>query len=854
MPPPRAATPRTPPPRSPPTRRRPPGRPRPSAGGGAGEPSADSSGRPGAGSLRSMPATGLRRHRGRRRPQRPRRRRPTWPGPARTVVLERRPVVGGAAVTEQPWGPDYKVTTLSYVVSLLPPTILRDLELERHGYQRLPAGPVLRAVPGRPLAAAAARSGAAPGRDRASSPSKDADAVERWDAWLHGLAGVLGPLLSAVPPKLGSRRPADVRRPGPPGVAAAAAGGRAPGGRRDPVVHHVDRRPARRLLRVARDAGRAVGVRRDRHVGRAPLAGHGLRDGPPQDRRRRRRRARLVGLPRGRHGRADRRRWRRRRGRSAPRSAPTPPVAGSPSRDGRVTGVVLADGEELTRAGRGHHRAPEDRLPPDCSTARDLPPEFVDDIERWNTRSGTVKVNLAVDRLPEFTSQARVRPRGARRHHRAGPLARRGGDGVPGRRRRPPGGTAVRRHLHPVGVRPDAGARGSSHRVDVHPVGAGGVGGDARRGRARGLRRPRDRHRGRGRAGVRVVDPAPQRDRAVRDGAHLRARRRQHLPRRAVAEPAVPHAAGAGLRRLPHARRRPVPGRIGHPRGRRRDGHPRPERRAPDRRPVAPRRRPSRSDAGGTAPGRLSERHGRTCPRIGGDRQAEGHRGYGPRQWRPISTRIASRPTRSRSSPSSRARSRPPWCTSATASGSTGPWPRRPARSPAPSSPSAPGSTSAGCASGSTTRRAAGLVGWDADERYSLTPEANAVLADPTHPSFGHGHVPPAAPDDGASRGGAGESFRTASATTTTPRPRGAAGIEATSARGTATTSCRWRCPPLDGVVERLTGAPRPSTSAAGPASPSCTMAEAFPASDLPRLRHLAHALARAEASRASTG
>ena len=42
----------------------------------------------------------------------------------RTVVIERREVVGGAAVTEQPWGPDYKVTMLSYVVSLLPPTIL----------------------------------------------------------------------------------------------------------------------------------------------------------------------------------------------------------------------------------------------------------------------------------------------------------------------------------------------------------------------------------------------------------------------------------------------------------------------------------------------------------------------------------------------------------------------------------------------------------------------------------------------------------------------------------------------------------------------------------------------------------
>jgi phytoene dehydrogenase-like protein len=35
--------------------------------------------------------------------------------------------------------------------------------------------------------------------------------------------------------------------------------------------------------------------------------------------------------------------------------------------------------------------------------AADLPSDFVDDIRGWKTRSGTVKVNLALDRLPEFT-------------------------------------------------------------------------------------------------------------------------------------------------------------------------------------------------------------------------------------------------------------------------------------------------------------------------------------------------------------------------------------------------------------------------------------------------------------------
>src|SRR3954468_24039068 len=57
---------------------------------------------------------------------------------ANVVVLERRATVGGAAVTEQPWGPGFKMSALSYVMSLMPPTIVDGLQLERHGYRVLP--------------------------------------------------------------------------------------------------------------------------------------------------------------------------------------------------------------------------------------------------------------------------------------------------------------------------------------------------------------------------------------------------------------------------------------------------------------------------------------------------------------------------------------------------------------------------------------------------------------------------------------------------------------------------------------------------------------------------------------------
>src|SRR5881397_3026529 len=54
------------------------------------------------------------------------------------LVLERRAQVGGAAITETPWGPEFKVTALSYVVSLMPPAVLRELELGKHGYKIYP--------------------------------------------------------------------------------------------------------------------------------------------------------------------------------------------------------------------------------------------------------------------------------------------------------------------------------------------------------------------------------------------------------------------------------------------------------------------------------------------------------------------------------------------------------------------------------------------------------------------------------------------------------------------------------------------------------------------------------------------
>src|SRR3954454_7498723 len=51
----------------------------------------------------------------------------------KTLVLERRHLLGGAAVSEEVW-PGFKVSTASYVVSLMSDLVVRDLDLPKYGY------------------------------------------------------------------------------------------------------------------------------------------------------------------------------------------------------------------------------------------------------------------------------------------------------------------------------------------------------------------------------------------------------------------------------------------------------------------------------------------------------------------------------------------------------------------------------------------------------------------------------------------------------------------------------------------------------------------------------------------------
>jgi phytoene dehydrogenase-like protein len=117
-------------------------------------------------------------------------------------VLERRDVLGGAAVTEE-FHPGFRNSTASYTVSLLNPTVIRDLGLVRHGlrivertvsnFLPLPDGRHLQVGGG--LAATQA--------EVSKFSRRDADALPAYYAMLDRVADVLRDLLLATPPNVG---------------------------------------------------------------------------------------------------------------------------------------------------------------------------------------------------------------------------------------------------------------------------------------------------------------------------------------------------------------------------------------------------------------------------------------------------------------------------------------------------------------------------------------------------------------------------------------------------------------------------------------------------------------------------
>src|SRR5574342_647335 len=129
----------------------------------------------------------------------------------RVTVLEARKRLGGACVTEEPW-PGFKVSTCAYVQSLFRPAIVRELDLDRFGYQLLRRDPSsFTPLPdGRSLLmgpdAEATR------REVSRFSARDAARLPAWEAMLLRVASFLEPLLDETPPDPWSMRPRDLWR------------------------------------------------------------------------------------------------------------------------------------------------------------------------------------------------------------------------------------------------------------------------------------------------------------------------------------------------------------------------------------------------------------------------------------------------------------------------------------------------------------------------------------------------------------------------------------------------------------------------------------------------------------------
>ncbi len=119
----------------------------------------------------------------------------------RVLVLERRYLVGGACVTEEVF-PGFKVSTAAYVNSLFRPEIIRDLRLHEYGFEAIERNPASFSpfLDGRYLML-----GTGTGKDVeeiAKFSRRDAERYPQYEAMLERVASVVEPTLTQIPPNL----------------------------------------------------------------------------------------------------------------------------------------------------------------------------------------------------------------------------------------------------------------------------------------------------------------------------------------------------------------------------------------------------------------------------------------------------------------------------------------------------------------------------------------------------------------------------------------------------------------------------------------------------------------------------
>ena len=126
----------------------------------------------------------------------------------RVVVLERRERVGGAAMSEEVF-PGFRFSVFSYVVSLLRPEIIRDLDLPRYGLHILPLESTLTPLPNGDYLAQW-NDHDQNRRELARHSSRDAEAYDEFGIVLHQMARLIKPILGVSPPDPASLHPREL--------------------------------------------------------------------------------------------------------------------------------------------------------------------------------------------------------------------------------------------------------------------------------------------------------------------------------------------------------------------------------------------------------------------------------------------------------------------------------------------------------------------------------------------------------------------------------------------------------------------------------------------------------------------
>jgi len=314
----------------------------------------------------------------------------------RVLVLERRERVGGAALSEEVF-PGFTFSVFSYVVSLLRPEIIRDLDLPRHGLHILPLESTLTPLPGGDHLAQW-NDHDQNRRELARHSLRDAEAYDELGRLLHQMARAVKPLLGMVPPDPASLRPRDLA-----GLARLGGHLRGLGPDHFHALHklltmssadYLDEWFETEALKATKSASGIIGTMLGpRSPGTAYVLLHhymGELDGV----------FRAWGFAKGGNGSVSAAiaAAARRFGAEIRTKAPVAKVI---VKGGRAVGVALESGEELQArivvSGADPCRTFLDLLGPEH-----LPEDFVAAIRRFRFRGASGKVNLALGELPRF--------------------------------------------------------------------------------------------------------------------------------------------------------------------------------------------------------------------------------------------------------------------------------------------------------------------------------------------------------------------------------------------------------------------------------------------------------------------